>query len=215
MLFIFFLCLSSVVLNGSTLNNSGSITPHSHACCSLRHLGVGLGRNTFCFNLREKIYVANPSLVRVPQREARCSLRHLGVGFSGQYIWWKTMEETENSANLSRAHVAQRHLVYLCCMASSGSTLKQTGDITHLSCASFPLGYLCAGLCGKSSNGKPMEQTAPSLISFSLMIALTIYLWLLFFRRTRGYTRTRVKHRRRLGSGYWTRRRIYWRRRKI
>ena len=162
-----------MVLNGNTLNNSGSITPYSYACCSLRHLVVGLGWKTFCFNLREKINVANPFFVRVPQREARCSLRHLGVGFSGQYIWWKTMEETENSDNLSRAHVAQRHLVYLCCMPSSGSTLKQTGDITHLSCARFPLGCLCAGLCGQSTYGKPIEQT----VSFSNVERHLVYLW--------------------------------------
>ena len=124
-------------------------------------------------------------------------------------IKWEYLEQ------LREYHPHSHACLYLCCMASSGSTLKQTGDITHLSCASFLLGYLCAGLCGQFPYGKSMEQTAPSLISFGLMIMHTIYLWLLFFRRTRGYTRTRVKHRRTLGSGYWTRRRIYWRRRKI
>ena len=42
-------------LNGSTLNHSGNITPHSNAPCSIRHLDMGLGGQTFCFNLREKI----------------------------------------------------------------------------------------------------------------------------------------------------------------
>ena len=47
------------------------------------------------------------------------------------------------------------------------------------------------------------------------MITLTSYLGLLLFRKISGYTRTRVKQRRRLSSGYGTRRRIYWRERNI
>ena len=66
---MFFICLSFMALYGSALNKSGNITPHSHARCSLRHLGLGLGGQTFCSNPMEKIEnVANPSLVRVPQR---------------------------------------------------------------------------------------------------------------------------------------------------
>ena len=86
MLSKFFLCLSFVVY-GIALNQAGNITPHSNARCSIRHLGMGLGGQNFCSNLMDNTAnVANPSLVRVPQRKARCSLRHLGVGFSGQYI---------------------------------------------------------------------------------------------------------------------------------
>ena len=66
---MFFICLSFMALYGSALNKSGNITPLSHARCSLRHLGLGLGWQTFCSNPMEKIEnVANPSLVRVPQR---------------------------------------------------------------------------------------------------------------------------------------------------
>ena len=53
------------------------------------------------------------------------------------------------------------------------------------------------------------------LIIFGLLMTLITYLGLLMLRRTTKYTRTRVKQRRRLGSGYWTRRRVYWRRREI
>ena len=63
--------------------------------------------------------------------------------------------------------------------------------------------------------GKPTKQTASLLISYGLMITLTSYLVLLLFREIRGYNRTSVNHRRRLGSGYWTGRRIYWRRRQL
>ena len=61
-----------------------------------------------------------------------------------------------------------------------------------------------------------MEEVAYFLIIyFGLMISLINILGLLLLRRVTGYTRTRNKQRRRLGSGYWTRRRVYWRRRKI
>ena len=42
-------------LNGSTLNHSGTITPHSNARCSIRHSGMGLGWQTFCSSTMEKI----------------------------------------------------------------------------------------------------------------------------------------------------------------
>ena len=63
--------------------------------------------------------------------------------------------------------------------------------------------------------GKPTKQTASLLIRYGLIITLTSYLGLLLFRKISRYTRTREKQRRRLRSGYWTRRRIYWRRRNI
>ena len=67
----------------SPLNQPGNITPHSNARCSLRHLGLGLGGQTFCSNPMEKIEnVANPSLVRVPQREM--------VYFSNVECWYHT-----------------------------------------------------------------------------------------------------------------------------
>ena len=59
-------------------------------------------------------------------------------------------------------------------------------------------------------------MTSCSLISFGIMITLTSYVVLLLWRRIRNYcTRTRVSQRRRFGSGYWSRRRIYWRQRDI
>ena len=45
--------------------------------------------------------------------------------------------------------------ICLCLMALCGNTLNQTGNITHLSCACFTLGYLDWSLCGQ----KPLEQT--------------------------------------------------------
>ena len=77
--------------------------------------------------------------------------------------------------------------ISLCFMALYENALNQTG-------------FKC---------GKPTKQTASLLISYGMMITLTSYLGLLLFRKIRGYTRTRVKQRRRLRSGYWTRRRIY------
>ena len=187
-----------MALYENALNQTGYDTHLSYARCSPRYLGVGLcGKYISCKPMEETENVPNVSLARLPQGDVvylccmplcennlnqtgsnshlsydRCSLRHLGVGLSGQNIWWKSMEETENSANLSRAHVPQRHLVYLCCMASSGNTLKETGNITHLSCARFPLGCLCAGLCGQSTYGKPIEQT----VSFSNVERHLVYL---------------------------------------
>ena len=71
-------------------------------------------------------------------------------------------------------------------------------------------------LCFRSSCWKAMEKVASFLIiNYGLMISLINNLGLLLLRRVTGYTRTRKKQRRRLGSGYWTRRRVYWRRRKI
>ena len=59
-------------------------------------------------------------------------------------------------------------------------------------------------------------MTSSSLISFGMMITLTSYVVLLLWRRIRKYyTRLRVSQRRRFGSGYWSRRRIYWRQRDI
>ena len=110
---------------------------------------------------------------------ARCSPRYLGV-----------------------ARVPQRHLECFCCMGLSGNTLKQTENITHLSCDRLPLGHLGVSLCGQSKCGKSMKQTGFFLICFGLMITLTSYLGFLLLRKIRGYTKTRVKHRRRLGSGY-------------
>ena len=83
--------------------------------------------------------------------------------------------------------------ISLCFMALYENALNQTG-------------FKC---------GKPTKQTASLLISCGLMIILIRYMGLLLFRKISGYTRTRVKQRRRLRSGYWTRRRIFWRRRNI
>ena len=59
-------------------------------------------------------------------------------------------------------------------------------------------------------------MTSTNLISFVMMITFTSYVVLLLWRRIRKYyTSTRVSRRRRFGSGYWSRRRIYWRHRAI
>ena len=98
--------------------------------------------------------VANPSLVRVPQREmvyfsnveswyrignitphsnARCSLRHLGLSLCGQSFYCKSFEETHNVTNLSLARVPQRDMVCFCCLALCEKALNQTGNATRLS----------------------------------------------------------------------------------
>ena len=90
---------------------------------------------------------------------ARCSPRYLGVSLCGKYISCKPMEETEIVATVSLARLPQRDMVCLCWMPLCENTLNQTGNITHLSCARFPLGYLDWSLGGQSKCGKPMEQT--------------------------------------------------------
>merc|ERR1711888_364958 len=58
--------------------------------------------------------------------------------------------------------------------------------------------------------------TLSFFISFGLTISLISYLIILLLRRIRRYyTEAKVAQRRRFRSGYWSRRRIYWRRRGI
>ena len=58
--------------------------------------------------------------------------------------------------------------------------------------------------------------TLSFFISFGLTISLISYLIILLLRRIRQYyTEAKVRQRRRWSSGYWSRRRIYWRRRGI
>ena len=106
-------------------------------------------------------------------------------------------EITRRSVNINTEchlfRMLSMYFISLCFMALYENALNQTG-------------FKC---------GKPTKQTASLLISCGLMITLTSYMGLLLFRKISGYTRTRVKQRRRLRSGYWTRRRIYWRRRNI
>ena len=55
-----------------------------------------------------------------------------------------------------------------------------------------------------------------TLISFVMMITFTSYMVLLLWRRIKKYyASTRVSQRRRFGSGYWSRRKIFWRQRDI
>ena len=55
-----------------------------------------------------------------------------------------------------------------------------------------------------------------TLINFVMMLTFTSYILLLLWMRiTKYYTSTRVSRRRRFGSGYWSRRKIYWRQRDI
>ena len=121
----------------------------------------------------------------IPHSRAGCSLVHLGVGSAWQTFCSSPVEET--------------------------SALNQPGSITPHSYAQCSLRHLGVGLGGQNFCFNLREVFFP--ISFGLMG--TIYFGLILLRRMRGYTKTRVKHRRRLGSGYWTRRKIYWRRRKI
>ena len=59
-------------------------------------------------------------------------------------------------------------------------------------------------------------MTSSSVISLGIMITLTCYVVILLYRKIiKHYTRTRALQRRKFVSGYWTRRRIYWRRRAI
>ena len=106
-------------------------------------------------------------------------------------------EITRGSVNINTEchlfRMLSMYFISLCFMALYENALNQTG-------------FKC---------GKPTKQTASLIISCGLMITLTSYMGLLLFRKISGYTRTRVKQRRRLRSGYWTRRRIYWRRKNI
>ena len=196
MLSKFFLCLSFVVY-GIALNQAGNITPHSNARCSIRHLGIGLGGQNFRSNLTEKIVkFANPSPVRAPQRGM--------VYFSCIALCENTLKQNRSNAQPSRALRRLGGSLYW-------SPLNQPGNINPHSYAHCSIRHLGVGLGGQNFCFNLREVFFP--ISFGLMG--TIYFGLILLRRMRGCTKTRVKHRRRLGSGYWTRRKIYWRRRKI
>ena len=151
---MFFICLSFIALYGSALNKSGNITPHSHARCSLRHLGLGLGGQTFCSSPMGKIEnVADPSLLRVPQQGR--------VYFSYIALCENTLKQIGNNTNPSRA---LRHV-------GGGlyeSALNQAGNITPLSHARCSLRHLGLGLGGQTLCSNPMENIEnvanPSLV---------------------------------------------------
>ena len=196
MLSKFFLCLSFVVY-GIALNQAGNITPHSNARCSIRHLGMGLGGQNFRSNLTEKIVkFANPSPVRAPQRGM--------VYFSCAALCENTLKQNRSNTQPSRALRRLGGSLYW-------SPLNQPGNINPHSYAHCSIRHLGVGLGGQNFCFNLREVFFP--ISFGLMG--TIYFGLILLRRMRGYTKTRGKHRRRLGSGYWTQRSIYWRQRKI
>ena len=110
---MFFKCLSFMALNWSALNQPGNITSHSRARCSLGHLGVGLGWQTFCSRPVEKISAlrnnthhsralrhvggslygsALNQLGNITTHSyARCSLRPLGVGLGGLNFFVPTL----------------------------------------------------------------------------------------------------------------------------
>ena len=181
----------------SPLNQPGNITPHSNARCSIRHLGMGLGGQNFRSNLTEMIVkFANPSPVRAPQRGM--------VYFSCAALCENTLKQNRSNTQPSRALRRLGGSLYW-------SPLNQPGNITPHSYAQCSIRHLGVGLGGQNFCFNLREVFFP--ISFGLMG--TIYFGLILLRRMRGYTKTRGKHRRRLGSGYWTRRKIYWRRRKI
>ena len=204
---MFFQCLSFMALYGgvgsawqtfccspveeaSALNQPGSIIPHSNAQCSLQHLGMGLGGQNFCSNLMEKIEnVANLSPFRVSQRGM--------VYFSRNALCENSQKQIGNDTHPSRA---LRHLggsLYW-------SALNQPWSITPHSNAQCSLRHLGMGFGGQNFCSNPIEkiETASFLISFGVMITLISYLGLFMLRRTTEYTRTRVKQRRWLGSGY-------------
>ena len=56
---MFFQCLSFMALYGSAMNQPGNIIPHSRACCSLVHLGVGSAWQTFCSSPVEETSALN------------------------------------------------------------------------------------------------------------------------------------------------------------
>ena len=107
-----FKCLSFMALYGSAINQPGNITPHSRARCSLVHLGVGLGWQTFCSSPVEKISALNQSGNITPHSNARCSIRHLGLGLGGQNFRYNLMEKIVNVANPSLVRIKQQGMVY-------------------------------------------------------------------------------------------------------
>ena len=109
---MFFQCLSFMALYGSAMNQPGNIIPHSRACCSLVHLGVGSAWQTFCSSHVEEATALNQPGSITPHSYAQCSLRHLGVGLGGNYFCSNHMEKIENVANPSLVRVPQRGMVY-------------------------------------------------------------------------------------------------------
>ena len=124
------------------------------------------------------------------------------------------MEETTNVANLCIARLPQRLMLGFCSMALCENTFNRS--ITNVSCTSWSLRKAVMSFCWHCRWCKVMEEAASFLIINSgLMITLISNLGLLLLMRITGNTRTGNKQRRRLGSGYWTRRRVYWWRKEI
>ena len=120
---MFFQCLSFMALYGSAMNQPGNIIPHSRACCSLVHLGVGSAWQTFCSSHVEEATALNQPGSITPHSKAQCSLRHLGVGLGGQNFRSNLMEKIVNVANPSPLRVSQRGMVYFFCIALCENTL--------------------------------------------------------------------------------------------
>ena len=90
-----------------------------------------------------------------------------------------------------------------------GQSIKHIVN-TNLSSTGCSLRNAAVSLCCQSTCWKAMKEVASFLIiNLGLMITLISNLGLLLLRRTTGCTRTRNNQRRRLGSGYWTRRKVY------
>ena len=101
------------------------------------------------------------------------------------------------------------------CLGLSGQSIEHIVN-TDLSCTGCSLRNVAVSLCCQTCCWKAMKEVASFLIiNLGLMITLISNLGLLLLRRTTGSTRSRNNQRRRLGSGYWTRRKVYWRRREI
>ena len=100
-------CFVSMELCWNALNQ---VTTHSNARCSLRHLGMGLGGQTFCSNSMEMIEnaanlsraCASLSRPRLPERDNVCSC--------SMALCVNTLKLPDNNNYLSRASCSPLHL---------------------------------------------------------------------------------------------------------
>ena len=200
---MFFICLSFIALYGSALNKSGNITPHSRPRCSLRHLGMGLGGETFCSSPMGKIeHVADPSLLRVPQ------FSNQGTVHTSKIILGMKPEFPSEAGP------------EMCCMLRALSVLiiGRCDTYLHLHVASSPQRCLGNILCGETtllhSRNCYLDWflTGISIFLPPLMLVSCI---VRFFIACMTYSNKMRWKYRKTASAIWTRRRVYWRKRQL
>ena len=149
-----------------------------------------------------------------PHSNARCT-PHLGLGLGGQHFCSKLMEKIENFDNSSLVCVTQREMLYFSCIALCENTLKLIKNNTYPSRA---LRHLVGSLGGESICWKPMEETEN--VDWWCRIFISVFMLgffciVRFFIICMTYSNKMRGRYRKTASAIWTRRRVFWRKRRL